>query len=387
MTGPTIKIGAPVTGSDFFGRERDVERFWRKINAGQHLLLVSPRRIGKTSLMRHIEANPRDNWVPVFADVEGKTDAAAVIAEIMNRLQNRGGVAARITKRFMEMLETAELRGFGFSAKIKKRAMDDWSQLATAFEEAIAGATTEKDKLLLIIDEFPIVVERLFSNARTRDQAKDLLQLFRKVRTNVKLANRFRMVVGGSIGLKPILRRYNATADANDLKTFRIGPWTKTNALAFMDAIAEAERFEFTPEIRAAILQRTGEQPIPFHLQTMLDYIMDLDKPAAEITVDDVEVVWRDALADVDLDHYRGRLFSVMDEATRDVAEEFLEKVAQDGAQTRKALLSASEDAKIAKAALRVLLEDGYFIERKDSDGERRVRFSNPMIAKFWQRY
>jgi len=47
-------VGPPVTGNDFFGREKEQRDFWR-ILENDSVLLLAPRRIGKTSLMRRLE--------------------------------------------------------------------------------------------------------------------------------------------------------------------------------------------------------------------------------------------------------------------------------------------------------------------------------------------
>ena len=44
-------IGSPVEGDDFFDREGERRRIWRHLESDS-LLLLAPRRIGKTSLMR-----------------------------------------------------------------------------------------------------------------------------------------------------------------------------------------------------------------------------------------------------------------------------------------------------------------------------------------------
>ena len=59
----TNKIGAPVTGEDFFGRTNELAKAHRYLNEGQSLLLSAPRRIGKSSLAKKIIADKlSDNW-------------------------------------------------------------------------------------------------------------------------------------------------------------------------------------------------------------------------------------------------------------------------------------------------------------------------------------
>lgn len=383
---PTIKTGPPVTGADFFGREAEVKKLWAKLEGGHNLLIVSPRRIGKTSVMRDLEANPHPGWAPVFTNLEGKNSAASVIMEVVQHLEKRGGTGEKVAGFFKKAFGTVEeFNAFNVGLKLSK-TNEQWDRLSLEFEAAIAKGASPTDRLLLIVDEFPIVIEELFSTPETKQQALNLLQLFRKIRTNTAIKDRFRMIIGGSIGLKPVLRRNKATADANDLKAFRLGPWSKTTALAFMKKIAESHGLALRPAIRSEVLKRTGEQPIPFHLQVMLDGLIELEKPGAKIDADDVEQVWQEKLGDVDLDHYKERLSSVLEPDEAAAAQDMLDRLAQAGPQSRQALHDLIAKPRVVGAALRVLVEDGYCVEKK-IDGAPGVAFANPMIEAFWQKH
>ncbi len=383
MGGPRVKAGSPVTGPDFFGRDREVERFWSNIEKGHHLLVVSPRRVGKTSLMRHVERYPRDGWNPVFANLEGKRSTEAVVTEIVSRLHDDSGLGRTIATAFLNAFgafEGGEVNVLGLSAAIKLSAAEDWDSVARSFERAVEEATLRETGLLLILDEFPTVIDALF-RAGKGDDATALLRLFRKIRTNTALEERFRMVIGGSIGLMPVLRRYQATSDANDLKPFHVGPWSKDTALAFMAAIAETEDFDLATERRLEILRLTGEEPIPYHLQVMLDGLIELEKRAGEITREDIDAVWNEALWRVSLDHYRDRLGVVLESEEQRAAEAMLQQVLRQGARSRQELLAEAPDASVALSALRLLLEDGYLREENGA-----CAFANPMLAAFWER-
>ena len=44
-------IGQPVAGDDLYGREYELDRLWEQLEQGEHILMLAPRRVGKTSLM------------------------------------------------------------------------------------------------------------------------------------------------------------------------------------------------------------------------------------------------------------------------------------------------------------------------------------------------
>ena len=43
--------GLPVIGEDLYGRARELADLWEKLEQGEHVLMLAPRRVGKTSLM------------------------------------------------------------------------------------------------------------------------------------------------------------------------------------------------------------------------------------------------------------------------------------------------------------------------------------------------
>jgi len=58
---PSITIGPPATGDDFFDRETLLEDLWEAVDEGS-VLLAAPRRVGKTSLMLRMRDQSPENW-------------------------------------------------------------------------------------------------------------------------------------------------------------------------------------------------------------------------------------------------------------------------------------------------------------------------------------
>jgi len=46
-----FKIGRPVTGKELIGREKEVNELLPRAMGGQSMILVAPRRYGKTSIL------------------------------------------------------------------------------------------------------------------------------------------------------------------------------------------------------------------------------------------------------------------------------------------------------------------------------------------------
>jgi len=55
-----------------FGRDRLIDQIWDVLSR-QCVLLNTERRIGKTSIVRKMAANPPEGWLAVFQDLEKST--------------------------------------------------------------------------------------------------------------------------------------------------------------------------------------------------------------------------------------------------------------------------------------------------------------------------
>ncbi|WP_072389387.1 hypothetical protein [Hyphomicrobium sp. CS1BSMeth3] len=384
---PTINPGGVVSGTNFFGRDEEVKHFWEEIDKERHLLFVSPRRVGKTSLMQAIASKKRAPWTAVYVDLQGKTTAVGVLQEILTKVGQAPGLGKRMFDAFCGAVsQGVRVSAAGMSIELGKQAKEDWDGLAARLEASLLGQLSESERLLLMLDEFPVALGELFKDPATEQEARRLLRFFRKMRLDKDNRGRFAMVIGGSIGLMPLLRKHKISADANDLHPFRIGPWSEATANAFMDGVAKSERFDLPATTRGFVLDRTGRNPIPFHLQKMLAALKDLGIAADKIAEEDVDDVWMEILEHLDLDHYRERIGSIFPDEEAALALNLLDKITTDGPVNRQDLVAALGNEARCKVVLRILISDGYLVETRQGQS-RIVTFANPMLAKFWKEF
>ena len=66
---PTRNIGGNVPEPDeLYGREEFIAHLWRQIK-GNNILLLAPRRFGKTGIMRHVLMRPLPGYLPVYLEL------------------------------------------------------------------------------------------------------------------------------------------------------------------------------------------------------------------------------------------------------------------------------------------------------------------------------
>ena len=79
-------VGQAVRGNDFFNRENEISDIWNKLNTGSHILLAAPRRVGKTSIMFHLQDNPEENYLVLYIDTESADNENEFWQKLFNAL-------------------------------------------------------------------------------------------------------------------------------------------------------------------------------------------------------------------------------------------------------------------------------------------------------------
>ena len=78
--------GQAVVGDDLYGRDYELARIWERLDQGEHLMMLAPRRVGKTSLMLELHRAPHENWDVVYVDVQSGDSAADCVAATLSAL-------------------------------------------------------------------------------------------------------------------------------------------------------------------------------------------------------------------------------------------------------------------------------------------------------------
>jgi uncharacterized protein len=135
----TNRVGPPVRGLDFYGREAFVNLASDKLKAG-HVLLAAPRRFGKTSVMYRLIDNPQWDYRIIHADLEYLTDPASLIAILTEKLAKDSKLARFLSglswlpqeawSPFRETVEEIEL--FEAKIRLKERIQGSWRESGLA---------------------------------------------------------------------------------------------------------------------------------------------------------------------------------------------------------------------------------------------------------------
>ncbi|MCP5047068.1 MAG: ATP-binding protein [bacterium] len=273
---PELVVGVVPRGEDYFGQDQLIETIWSHLKK-DNVLLVAPRRFGKTGAMYRLLDDHRDRFVPIYIDVEYTMSAADFMVELIAHLIKQKYFLRIVKSIWKETKEFGNFirdipKGIDFGGlKVEIREKTDVQQKWLQYGERIGGMLAkEKNPLLLIIDEFPIMVNYILK--RDKKEAEQFLHWFRSLRTAPDTSTRF--VIGGSINLVSTLDHHGMVDTINDISVVKLPPFSIKTARQFIKEIFATRRIEPTGEVTDTIIQLIGK-PVPYLLAVLLSAIFD----------------------------------------------------------------------------------------------------------------
>lgn len=381
--------GAVAEGPDFFDRVKEMDTYWRDLET-DNLLLLAPRRVGKTSLMRKMAGNADAyGFQTIFADVSDCSDeqhfvqrlySAVLDTEAGDRLWN--GIKESWLGKTMKRVR--KIGGAGFSLEFDADT-PSWTRLG----EELADALSQLDGAWLIqVDELPVFVLKLLNQDAPADRARvrEFLYWMRRLRLQY---TGLRWMLAGSIGLDTVAARLNIADAINDLHIAKLGAFDEPTALALLQALATEHRVELGEAVRRHIVSRIG-WPAPYYLQLVFHELRCMQGAVTEV---DVDRAIEDLLSPYHrntFDYWRQRLH---DELGTDHAENAVTILNQccrvpEGATRSTLNLALSRtltDIRMREEETRYLLDvlqnDGYLVETEDH-----LLFQSPLLREYWLR-
>jgi len=386
--------GRWVSGDNFFDRERELRILETRVRDLNHVLLTGQRRMGKTSIAqelgRRLEA---EGWVFLFADVEGATCAEDAIADIAQAVHSVRPIMSGVTRFGTRMKSlfgrVEEIGAYDFSVKFRATLnAGNWRRQG---EELLRHCAARKQSVLLVIDELPIFLKRVLRGEDGFQRVDEFLSWLRGVLQDIEDGSLV-LIVSGSIGLTPLVKRLSIPDRINHLEPFRLGPWDRDTSVECFQRLAESYKLRIEDGVTNAVYDALGIG-IPHHIQSFFARLRDhaIMQGRDRVTVEDVEEVYRTGLlgpsGQNDLVHYETRLKEALEDENHTIAMEILAEAATQGVFTpgaRRCLerlyARVVDDAQGRIAdTLEILIHDGYL---EDSDDGH--RFPSRLLKDWW---
>ena len=269
-----VSTGRWVSGEDFFDREAELRLLDSLVREHNHVLLTGQRRMGKTSLAREIGRRLKaDGWVYLFADVEGADDAEDVIAQIAAATHEvrslRSRLAERVGRWAEDKIDEVSVSHF----RIGIRAGLSTGSWRRQGQELLRDCAGHDQPVLLVVDELPIFLKRMLRHTDGRGRVDTFLSWLRGALQEIE-GGSLSLIVSGSIGLEPLVRRLGIPDRINHLYPVRLGPWDRETSVQCFHRLATSERLSVEAGVAEAVYGLLGVG-IPHHVQSFFARLRD----------------------------------------------------------------------------------------------------------------
>lgn len=377
--------GGQIAVSDIIGRDELVEFLWDTL-VQQSVIMTAERRIGKTSVLAKMEAQPRKGWLPLYRDLESIHATADFAIAVYDDVRQHLGRLKKLTNRANKLVESLGGVEVGGVLKLPPKQPQAWKQL---LEHAIADLAQEQGetKLVFLWDEMPFMLESI----RQREgelPATEVLDVLRSLR---KKHPTFRMLLTGSIGLHHVLTKLRETGYANspvnDMYDVEVTPLAPQDAQELARRLIAGEKLKCNNPGAAVEAVAEASDFFPFYVHHVVKY---LKANGLSATPENVEhCVEQQLLAANDpweLAHYRERIDTYYPK-DKDLVPLLLDILAVNAGPVAVGMLHHAvkqqmpfDDKERLLAAVELLERDHYI--RRTSDG---CEFRFPLIKRWWK--
>jgi AAA+ ATPase superfamily predicted ATPase len=391
-------VGGPARGTDFFNRKKEVHEILNSLEK-DNVLLISPRRYGKTSIMMEVEKELRERGnVCFFLDVMSIDEPEEFIVELADAFFAEAKTEMRrkllnALKGVFSRIEEIEAGTQGVRVKfkdllIKEVKSETWARDGSEIFRALTK-THNDTTVYILIDELSECINNIVK--KQNDKAAKFLQWFRSKRNT--MTRELRFLVSGSISFDRVVRPIGATSLSwiNDFKRITVEGFPYDDALEFVKICFNHEGLRYNTNVGKKILKCLGEPYLPYFIAVFSSVIRQ-KQIGRTITEDIVDEMYNDDLLGVHgkgyFDYYKRRLGTYVEPLAK-AAEEILKETSlvEDG-YTVELSFSVFEHASGTNdhemfIGLMADLENDFYVKIVD----KRIHFQSKVLKDWWRRY
>ena len=370
--------GGTLEASQVLGRHTAIEELWRVLGV-QSVALLAPRRMGKTSILTRMAAEPPEGTLVVKRNLEGLESAAEfvqILFEDVEELLGRWRCRATRAQSFIDKLAVD-------SRYIKMELQGpSWKRLLERLFDDLQEHVTKQDKQLVFMwDEVTLFLGDLVR----RERANEAMVLLDALRSARQRCARVRMVLTGSIGFEEVLRslrREHAYANRpiNDVSKYTLPLLDAPGSMELIQALLPDSNKGSAAELARTVHKRCEGHP--FLIQLVVERLVRRPSPAPTDVDEALSLLLEPPGDPFDLLHYLERIDQHYDGPRAQLARELLDAlaVAPEGLQ-RGALVAklAHGEREVVLTTLRQL-EDDFYLRRESG----KLRFMLDFVRRFW---
>ena len=374
--------GGQISPAEIVGRDSLIEELWNRLRQ-QSFIFSGERRIGKSSTLKKMTANPPDDMLPIYRDLEGIRSPIEFVEGVWQDTETylREEGKARRVREFISELIGSHFTGYQFPEAAAKH----WKILLTKTIEDLI--TLQNKQIVFIWDEMPHMLGNFSDEAAM--EALDTLRSLRQTYPDI------RMVFSGSIGLHHIIKNLQRAGysndPTNDMYPVDGQPLSLEDGMRLTINLLEGENVpvvdleEIAEEIALAV------DCIPFYIHHLVNQLKDYDGEInQEVVINNVDESLRNPLNLWKMDHYRERIDNYYNDIQKPYALEILDILSINPPTPFSRIWqyikteANTNDKETARTVLRLLMKDYYLVQEDNISGSV-YSFRYYLVQKYWR--
>ncbi|TMP29317.1 ATP-binding protein [Pseudoalteromonas rubra] len=386
--------GQVVRGDKYFPREKDQNKLLRRLRDGSHLLVLAPRRVGKTSMLFYLQDNPPDGYVFLYNIVQSCATEHEYYKQIIDNLFH-----SEFTDQLSSLFKwgkdqidkfRSSITGVSVGATGIKFDQQD-RQLTHRDLSAALNALTLDKKLVLIIDEFPDVVEKIYDQ-QDHKSAESFLSGCRELWSEQRLNQHVQFVLTGSIGLDTLVSKMALSDLINVLIPVSIAPLSQAQGREFINTLnhREQEPIQIDATAQDYLLDKVGWL-MPYYIEILWMQLVDVyfDEGLDSVSPANIDAAYNTLFSiqyQSHFNHWAERLNRFAD-SEKALASDVLTAMCEHAQLPGSHLFNLSQASRYQQIncqyVIDCLIHDGYiFINQAQC-----YQFTSPMLKEWWGRY
>jgi len=373
----SIRTGPPVEGSDFYGRETELQYAWKyHVLKGVSLLLSAPRRVGKSSFSKKMLKLAEENgWKTLYLDLQGISTENEFVKLFKKELKSERwwNKAGNTILKLFDSIEELEVAGKKVTINSNVWRNDTYAKIKQLIESA--------EEIVIVIDELTIYLNHLLTQEKGIEKVDFFLEWLRNLRQTTKVC----WILCSSVGIENFASMHQLSKHLNDIHPFPIGAFSEYEAKDFISRLDVDENVQFTKDHIQYILDKLIWH-LPFFIQILVEKINFLIcVEGKKLSNDAIDEAYSYLVSESHFNTWDERLKEYREFENN--ARKILKLCALPNGRSREELLTnlsakkgnIDETEIILSKLLGMLKNDGYLAEHNG-----KYIFRSPLLRDFW---
>ena len=376
------RIGPPVEGEDFYGREKELRIANRLLDNGHSLLISAPRRIGKSSLAKHlITDKTNQGWKCVYLDLEQTTTEEGFLNLVIEHFEENNvwkQISDGMVKSVKTLLDKIRKVSIG-PLELDLTSQENKDDLYKSLKESIR----HDEDSLIVVDELTLFLGVLLKSENGKEKVSFILNWLRSLRQVSR--TKVRWLFCGSVGLKNFTESLRLSYTINDLRDFKLDELTPEEARGLLSGLCEGEEIHMTEEMMSYALEKLHWN-IPYFIQILFAKLSenydgtisreDIDKAYDELCSESYLNSWSERLSEYrDLEQSARQILNALSANKVGLNRDTLLDILMTGKDP-----AVFEEMGLTLSTILDMLENDGYILHKDT-----LRtFRSPLLRDYW---